>query len=550
MLMPTEVRTIFTLLACDGQVPALHSLIFRSRLLPIVRCAVERLLASTHVTVMLLQRHRHILFTGVVLLTFVFCMVLYANLEVKIAKSGLIYHWRSGILSSNHPKLHHTSNGLSTSDPPSTLSSSGYGLHDDDYTEVSRHDDSPALAGVITSNGQHDDLNSQPGLTSFASSTHHELFSQSTADGRYFFVSFGEKRAMNPNIIPHSTKVGVWFIVAQHYKTPQQNWAWFTELVCEATFQAGDLKCLDHPMILPIASTSSPHCSGDIDFYDAGIGPHDARVFHGPDRPYIIYGSQSQYSCFGLWMQDFRRLVDWSHDYEPVYAFRHATDMQRPAPYGTVEKNWFVFWDLDGQIYAHYDIYPQRAFARLSLDGSIAEDLTHLSGEVDSQCMKRMMGPDLATTHGKFHQATNSLSITMCVKADPECKPSAGNTFVVTIFQKKVEINLHSVYEPYVMLFKQASPFSTHAFSTKPIWIHGRRAPGEHKTYDENIHAPIEQSEMLYVTSMSWKDSSRRYHGYLDDIVFLAFGIEDSQAGAIDVLASDLLAGVEQCSNS
>ena len=46
---------------------------------------------------------------------------------------------------------------------------------------------------------------------------------------------------------------------------------------------------------------------------------------------------------------------------------------------------------------------------------------------------------------------------------------------------------------------------------------------------------------------MSWKDPSRLYHGYLDDVLFLGFGIEDSKTGGIDVLASDLLAAIERC---
>jgi hypothetical protein len=281
---------------------------------------------------------------------------------------------------------------------------------------IDNNDDSPHISGHGDSLAFIDEPENQdhPDLTASALSSHHEIFSRSTEDGRYFLVEFGDKRAMNPNIISHPTREEVWFIVAQQYKTRQQNWAWFTELVCEASFRHGSLQCLEHPTILPIASTSSSHCSGDLDFYDAGIGPHDARVFLGPDRPYIIYGSQSQFSCFGLWMQDFRRLVDWEHEYEQIYAFRSATDLQRPAPHAIVEKNWFVFWDTDGQIHAHYDIFPQRSFAKLNPDGSVGEDLAPLAKEADHRCMERFMASELDVPHSKFHQATNSLSITMC----------------------------------------------------------------------------------------------------------------------------------------
>jgi hypothetical protein len=248
-------------------------------------------------------------------------------------------------------------------------------------------------------------------------------------------------------------------------------------------------------------------------------------------------------------MQDFRRLVDWQHEYDPAYAFRHATDLQRPAPYGPVEKNWFVFWDIDGQIHAHYDVYPKRAFAKLNKDGSAGEDLAPPAKGADERCMKRIMGTELEAPDSKFHQATNSLSITMCKKNDEGCKKTPENTYIMTIFQRKTEISLHSVYEPYVMLFGQKAPFGIHALSKKPLWIHGRKAPGEHKVYDGDVHPPKEQSEMLYVTSMSWKDPARLYHGYLDDTLFIGFGIEDSQTGGIDVLASDLLAEIGLCND-
>lgn len=479
---------------------------------------------------MLVARHRQLLLASAALLTFVLCALVYSNVEIRNGRPELIHRWTSGAWTAGQHRLPEES--ASTSDQKNTGTT----------PEIDDHDDPNAQSPL--------DLDTQHKPTPFASETHHEIFSQTTKDGRYFLVQFGDHRAMNPNIIPHPTQKDVWFIIAQQYKDLEMNWAWFTELACEASFKDGGLQCLEPPSILPIASSpSSPHCTGDLDYYDASIGPHDARVFYGPNRPYVIYGSQSQHSCFGLWMQDFRRLVDWKHDYEPNYPFRQATDLQRPAPAGIIEKNWFVFWSLTGEEYTHYDIFPRRAFAKLEFDGSVSSDLAILAKEADYRCMERFMKPELTLPQSKFHQATNSLSITMCARADPACVKSADNTFVFTIFQKKTEVNLHSVYEPYVMLFDQTAPFGIHALSSKPILIHGRKAPGDHDaaSSDNESRTPPDQSEMLYVTSMSWKDSGRKYHGYLDDVVFVAFGIEDHAAGGIDVLASDLLAQIGLC---
>jgi hypothetical protein len=88
------------------------------------------------------------------------------------------------------------------------------------------------------------------------------------------------------------------------------------------------------------------------------------------------------------------------------------------------------------------------------------------------------------------------------------------------------------------MAFRQESPFELYGISKKPIWIRGRRTGDEDWT------------EMLYVTSISWKARSQRYHGYLDDQMFLGFGIEDADTGGIDILAGDLLAELSLCSSS
>lgn len=52
---------------------------------------------------------------------------------------------------------------------------------------------------------------------------------------------------------------------------------------------------------------------------------------------------------------------------------------------------------------------------------------------------------------------------------------------------------------------------------------------------------------MFYITSMSWKSHAQKYHGYIDDVIFVAFGVEDTMAGVIDVLAGDLLQDLAFC---
>ena len=387
--------------------------------------------------------------------------------------------------------------------------------------------------------------------TTAVAHTHNEIFSNITEDGRYFPVKFGNYAAMNPNIIPHPSLNDTWYIVAQRFKNGTANPAWFTELVCEATFQNGVLRCAESPLNLPIPGTFSLHCEGDLSYFNFNIGPHDARVFYGPDRPYVIYGSQSTHNCFGQWMQDFRPLTEWVYHGGVKEPFRVPTDLQRPPPYGPIEKNWFVFWDADGEIYAHYDISPRRVFAKLGFDGTVGEDLAPFARTSDDTCLNEYMplpDPDLPES---IHQATNSLSVTLCKRSDPTCKVTDDNTFLFTIVQRKSYYDYHSTYEPYVVLFRQRAPFQVYGVSSKPIWINGRKTTidGSSPPTSSEESTSRAQSEMLYVTSMSWMARGQRYHGYMDDTLFVGFGIEDAASGGIDVVAADLLAGLGLCSD-
>ncbi|KAF9873821.1 hypothetical protein CkaCkLH20_08555 [Colletotrichum karsti] len=365
--------------------------------------------------------------------------------------------------------------------------------------------------------------------------THHEVFSKTTLDKKFFVIRFGDDDTINPNIIPHPTLDNTFIIIAQKRKKEEDKSSEHFELVCNAVFTSEGLSCLDTPTTLPIPATKTGDgkCPPKLAYIAMNIGPHDARVFHGPKAPFIVYGSNSLYACFGQFMQDFRKLGNWGFQPSLDEGFGTGTELQRPPPWGTMEKNWFPFWDLDGEIYVHHDVSPKRVFSKPSLDGSVGPDLAPMAAG-DEACLAKYL-PKLPPDLESIHQATNSLSITFCKRMDVNCKPSPENTFIFTIFQHKTFYRFHSEYEPYVMVFRQRAPFEVFAISKRPIWIHGRKRK-------ENG-----ASDMFYVTSMSWKTKGQRYHGYMDDVLFVSFGIEDQKTGAIDVTAEDLLTGLVTC---
>ncbi|GJN80745.1 hypothetical protein PLIIFM63780_004275 [Purpureocillium lilacinum] len=367
-----------------------------------------------------------------------------------------------------------------------------------------------------------------------AQQQHQEVFSVSTPDKKFVRIDFGGMDAFNPNILPHPDADDIWIVVAQ--KVNAEPSIEFKEVHCEAIMWDGALRCRAPPAPLLVAPTEGGQCKGDLEYFNLNIGPHDARVLFGPEQPYITFGSNSKFTCFGQFVQNFAGLIGWNGDKPvPETDFRNATELQRPAPYGKMEKNFFLFWDNKGQRYVHQDVFPARVFTQLRDDGSVGPDLaTHASAR-DAKCIAKYM-PRPAPELESIHQATNSLKVTMCRKADAGCKATDDNTFIFTIYQHKTYYNFHSVYEPYLMVIEQKPPFRIHAMSKRPLWISGRER-----------HPATNSSDMFYVTSMNWKGRGRRYSGFLDDELFLAFGIEDKKAGAIDVLAGELLGDLGLC---
>ncbi|KAJ9497740.1 hypothetical protein H2202_006773 [Exophiala xenobiotica] len=383
----------------------------------------------------------------------------------------------------------------------------------------------------------------------FNASRHRKLYSLSTPDHKYFNIDFGNISAFNPNIIPHPTKPGTFVVFASELQTSSDKLD-NREIFCVATFTSNQtLRCLDRPTPLPVRLVEG-NCQGDLVYYNWKKGPRDARVFWGPDRPYIVYGSLATRSCLGLFVQDLGSLVpDFSDDAQEDLVFTNDTEMQRPPPFSTIQKNWFLFWDAEGQAHVHQDTYPNRTFTQLLPDGSVGPDLSIDAEETDMACLSEYFPKFREKRWENIHQATNSLTITLCKRSDPSCSANDENTFIMTIFQHKTYFSYHPEYYPYVMLFRRTAPFAVHAISKKSLWVNGK-VPLTNTTQSILLNGRVEkQDEMFYVTSMNWKTPGQHYHGYLDDPLFLGFGIEDTRSGGIDALAADLLKDLGSCAD-
>ncbi|TLS22754.1 uncharacterized protein PpBr36_06508 [Pyricularia pennisetigena] len=376
---------------------------------------------------------------------------------------------------------------------------------------------------------------------------------------------FGGRTTINPNVLPHPTKRDTYVMVAQEHPPPPDSFGTFTELTCDAALnRRGELACVTFPVPLAIEPTRTKGNNACDDPTKPGLellqinrGPHDARVFFGPTGgdPLVSYGSNSGFTCFGQWIQDFCAVSRWGEQQQQQQLddgtsapadrlFARGTEMQRPAGdgYSAVEKNFFVFWDRDGVAHAHHAMHPRRVLGRLGADGSVGRDLGRDTAAADGACMARHL-PNLdripwpvgpGDEDDSIHQSTNSLAVTLCRRADAGCRPGPDNTFVATVVQHKRYRSFRSSYEAYVVLFRQEAPFALHAVSRRPLWISGRRTTAE-------------RTEMFYITSLNWMRPGQGYHGYLDDVVLAGFGIEDERSAVLDVRAGDLFQDLGLC---
>jgi hypothetical protein len=393
----------------------------------------------------------------------------------------------------------------------------------------------------------------------FNGTRHRKIYSLSTIDRKWFRIEWGgDYRAYNPSIIPHPTKEDTYFVTGLQVLL-EEIVAKSIELVCTAKFENEVLKCVDRPTELPVV-TIPGQCKGDLEYFNYRPGPRDARMFYGPNAPYLMYGSVATRNCLGLYLQDLRMLVhDYKHEVAEIGhdpAFANGTELQRPPPLADVQKNWFIFWDARNETYVHQDIFPNRSYQKLSIDGSVGPELSAQAQPNDKTCMTKYMPdttnqmmPSVSDTHLRIHQATNSLSVTMCNRSDPDCVRSDDNTFIMTLFHYQTFWDWHAQYYPYIMLFKRTSPFQIHAISTKSLWIHGK--PSYTNETDSSLRTgewvPPGHTELFYTTSMNWMNIGNHYHGYIDDPLLLGFGIEDTRSGGMDVLAGDLLQDLGYC---
>ncbi|KAI9887890.1 MAG: hypothetical protein M1823_000278 [Watsoniomyces obsoletus] len=330
---------------------------------------------------------------------------------------------------------------------------------------------------------------------------------------------------------------------------------------------SGGMRCVTPPISLNVPPTPAEICEDRMASFADIPGFHDPRVFwSGRGEPLMMINSQSRYACFGLWVIDLRVLHPPLKDLlasspthpslGPLMSYPAVTELTRNprSDRSAMEKNWMFFSTSDAA-YLQYEISPERgrAFAKLLGSGLTSPNITDPR---EQACL--VEGKSAGAT---WHQATNSVRLVLCERADARCKPDADNTVFVAIVHRKYSngLNLPMRYERYIIMWSATPPFHMLGVSQHPILLANETASGwsAAENWDDSPSALDEGRDMwayfTYTVSIAyawgrkgdeaiWKNT-----GYLDDEVILSVGIDDGGLAYAKVPARELIQCLKAC---
>ncbi|KAK9322985.1 hypothetical protein V1517DRAFT_338347 [Lipomyces orientalis] len=304
-------------------------------------------------------------------------------------------------------------------------------------------------------------------------------------------------------------------------------------------------------------------------------GHMDPRIFFSPmGEPLMVVGMNGMTNCMSQYVIDLRAVVPGLADKMnlnnvPV-RYANITELPRDDK-AEVEKNWVLLYDETNVEYVHHQINP-RSISR-------ADNGKNILGRqpIDPpQCMKSLLKDFSKTKHAAnvYHQATNSLRVTMC---DYPCEPSIHNTVLVSVVHIKYKNIYELFYRRFAIITNVTAPFDIIARSNNLMF------------------AGLDEKTMLYTVSMAWDrsfktrpDANRRrdavadtdhaannaepagndsqddepsraaskanklvddyYHGWINDVVMINIGVNDRDAAVLHVSMRDVLDCIVLCS--
>ncbi|KAK9240302.1 hypothetical protein V1525DRAFT_416792 [Lipomyces kononenkoae] len=344
---------------------------------------------------------------------------------------------------------------------------------------------------------------------------------------------------------------------------------------------------LDTPNFRPIGGACKKW-----DWLEVDQGFLDPRMLFSPfGEPLMVVGSNSHEHCLGMYVIDLRVLVpelsqEMQLDHVPI-RFDRYYELDSPFP-EEISKNWFFVWDLKNEEYIHHNLKPP-------IVTSIQDPSVNIA-EADQECISAIEHDNV-----HLHQATNALRLTLC---DFPCQPTADNTVVISIAHIKRIRRMDILYERYLVVMNATSPFniigrsknlvfagmdeSQMLYTVSIAWDTSVRTRGSWGDYrspsgqerfrrsdsdtsnprlarrdvlapEGNLESPSEapwariqdlQHTLLREMPLQFPRNpivTDFFHGWLNDIVMINFGIRDTESAVIHVSARDLVNCLVDC---
>lgn len=226
-----------------------------------------------------------------------------------------------------------------------------------------------------------------------------------------------------------------------------------------------------------------------------------------------------------------------------------------------MEKNWMLFSNADDS-YVQYEISPRRGrtFAKL-LGGGLTT--TNLTDPLEQACLTDAAAAAAAASDEKatWHQATNSLRLVLCERADARCKPGPENTVFFAVVHRKYAnaLRLPMRYERYLIVWAASAPFGMLGVSRHPVLVANETASGwsARENWDDDAAALRDArpnwAYFTYTTSIAYAwgrdgdEALSKNTGFLDDDVILNVGVDDAGQVFARVPVRELLQCLRAC---
>lgn len=161
--------------------------------------------------------------------------------------------------------------------------------------------------------------------------------------------------------------------------------------------------------------------------------------------------------------------------------YKELTEIPRKDMH-EIEKNYFIFYDVDNTPYVHHELFPRSLAA---VEGQFAgQNLLRIDKQTPPPCITTLLRKyDDKRFKTLLHQASNSLRVTLC---EFPCVPTIHNTVSAAIIHVKYTFGMLPFYRRHMIFMNLTSPFEIIGMSSNLMY------------------AGSDEKDMLFTVSIAW----------------------------------------------